>query len=64
MRVSIAGCEVRSSDSVQPVHSWNCSQMTEGLRPRSAASTKRSGRQRAEADGGGGQGADADEVAT
>ncbi len=38
----MAGCDVRSSDSVQPVHSWNWSQMTEGLAPRTAASTKRS----------------------
>ena len=40
--MSIAGCDVRSSDSVQPVHSWNWSQITDGRRPRSAASTKRS----------------------
>src|SRR5690349_17022292 len=42
MRSSMAGWEVRRSDSVHPVHSWNCSQITEGLRPRKAASTKRS----------------------
>ena len=35
------GPQLTFSDSVQPVHSWNWSQITDGLRPRSAASTKR-----------------------
>ena len=42
MSSSTPGCEVRSSDSVQPVHSWNCSQMTDGFAPLSAALTKSS----------------------
>ena len=33
------GCDVRSSDSVQPVHSWKCSQITDGFTPLTAAST-------------------------
>ena len=37
----MAGWEVRRSDSVQPVHSWKCSQITDGLRPAAAASAIR-----------------------
>ena len=29
---------MRSSDSVQPVHSWKCSQITDGFTPAAAAS--------------------------
>src|ERR1051326_4102101 len=39
MTSAIPGCEVRSSDSVQPVHSWKWSQTTDGLSPLPAAST-------------------------
>src|SRR6188508_1422780 len=42
MSSSTPGCEVRSSDSVHPVHSWNWSQMTDGFAPLSAALTKSS----------------------
>ena len=37
----MSGCEVRSSDSVHPVHSWKWSQITEGLTPAAAASATR-----------------------
>ena len=39
MTSAMPGCDVRSSDSVQPVHSWKCSQTTEGFSPCAAAST-------------------------
>ena len=39
MTSAMPGWDVRSSDSVHPVHSWKCSQTTEGLSPFAAAST-------------------------
>src|SRR5262245_6118179 len=39
MTSAMPGCDVRRSDSVHPVHSWKCSQTTEGLSPLPAAST-------------------------
>src|SRR5512147_2816172 len=37
IRLATEGAEVRRSDSVQPVHSWAWSHMTEGLAPAAAA---------------------------
>ena len=39
MSSATAGCEVRSSDSVHPVHSWKCSQITEGFTPEKTGDT-------------------------
>src|SRR3990170_2014609 len=40
MSSETAGALVRSKDSVQPVHSWKCSQMTDGLTPAAAFSAQ------------------------
>src|SRR5215471_6140165 len=39
MTSAMPGCDVRRSDSVQPVHSWKCSHTTDGFSPLLAAAT-------------------------